>query len=59
MVELDPKDIVRRGYRADVTTVDFEPESFDAVVSLYALIHIPVDERPVLGSGECGGSLRR
>jgi SAM-dependent methyltransferase len=31
--------------RADVSTVEFGPESFDAVVSFYALIHIPVDEQ--------------
>jgi SAM-dependent methyltransferase len=30
--------------RADVTTARFEPESFDAVVTFYALIHIPVEE---------------
>jgi cyclopropane fatty-acyl-phospholipid synthase-like methyltransferase len=34
--------------RADVTTVEFSPESFDAVVSFYALIHIPVQEHPAL-----------
>ncbi|MEV5966493.1 class I SAM-dependent methyltransferase [Kribbella sp. NPDC051952] len=31
--------------RADATTLDFPPESFDAVVSLYALIHIPLNEQ--------------
>lgn len=37
--------------RADVTTVDFSPQSFDAVVSFYALIHIPVKEQlPLLAS---------
>ncbi|SRR5712691_407229 len=30
--------------RADITTVEFGPESFDAVVAFYSLIHIPVDE---------------
>ncbi|PSM40492.1 class I SAM-dependent methyltransferase [Streptomyces dioscori] len=36
--------------RADATSVDFPDESFDAVVSLYALIHIPLDEQlPLLG----------
>ncbi len=30
--------------RADVSTVEFPPESFDAVVTFYALIHIPVQE---------------
>lgn len=37
-----------RFIRADVCTVEFEPESFDAVVSFYALIHIPVAEHPDL-----------
>ncbi|MEV0987814.1 class I SAM-dependent methyltransferase [Streptomyces sp. NPDC049949] len=31
--------------RADATAVDFAPASFDAVVSFYALIHIPLDEQ--------------
>jgi SAM-dependent methyltransferase len=35
--------------RADATSVDFPAESFDAVVFLYALIHIPLEEqRPLL-----------
>ena len=34
--------------RADATSLDFPPESFDAVVSLYALIHIPQDEQQQL-----------
>lgn len=33
---------------ADATAVDFAPASFDAVVSLYALIHIPLAEQPPL-----------
>jgi cyclopropane fatty-acyl-phospholipid synthase-like methyltransferase len=33
---------------ADMTTVDFEPESLDAVVSLYAVIHVPLAEQPRL-----------
>jgi 2-polyprenyl-3-methyl-5-hydroxy-6-metoxy-1,4-benzoquinol methylase len=33
---------------ADATQVSFRPSSFDAVVSLYALIHIPLDEQPLL-----------
>jgi len=37
-----------RFIRADVTTVEFTPKSFDAVVSFYALIHIPVPEHPAL-----------
>lgn len=31
--------------RADATAVEFGPASFDAVVSLYALIHIPLQEQ--------------
>jgi SAM-dependent methyltransferase len=31
--------------RADATAVDFGPASFDAVVSFYALIHIPLEEQ--------------
>ncbi|MFB8171901.1 class I SAM-dependent methyltransferase [Kitasatospora purpeofusca] len=34
--------------RADATTLEFSEESFDAVVCLYALIHIPVEEQPAL-----------
>ncbi|WP_053648554.1 class I SAM-dependent methyltransferase [Streptomyces sp. XY431] len=34
--------------RADATTLEFPEESFDAVVCLYALIHIPVEEQPAL-----------
>ena len=34
--------------RADATEVEFASESFDAVVSFYALIHIPVLEQPPL-----------
>ncbi|MGW0229993.1 class I SAM-dependent methyltransferase [Actinopolymorpha singaporensis] len=34
--------------RADASVVEFPPGSFDAIVSLYALIHIPVDEQPAL-----------
>jgi cyclopropane fatty-acyl-phospholipid synthase-like methyltransferase len=33
---------------ADMTTVEFPPESFDAVVSLYAVIHVPLAEQPPL-----------
>ena len=31
--------------RADATTLELPPESFDAVVCLYALIHVPLDEQ--------------
>jgi SAM-dependent methyltransferase len=34
--------------RADISTVQFSPASFDAVVSFFALIHVPVDEQPEL-----------
>ncbi|WP_399880728.1 class I SAM-dependent methyltransferase [Streptomyces sp. BBFR51] len=34
--------------RADATSVEFPAASFDAVVSLYALIHIPLEEQPAL-----------
>ena len=34
--------------RADATAVDFGPASFDAVVSFYALIHLPLEEQPSL-----------
>jgi 2-polyprenyl-3-methyl-5-hydroxy-6-metoxy-1,4-benzoquinol methylase len=34
--------------QADATQLDFPPGSFDAVVCLYALIHMPLDEQPRL-----------
>lgn len=34
--------------RADALAVEFGPASFDAVVCLYALIHLPLDAQPVL-----------
>ncbi|WP_051856458.1 MULTISPECIES: class I SAM-dependent methyltransferase [Streptomyces] len=37
-----------RFVRADAVELDFAPGSFDAVVCLYALIHIPVAEQPGL-----------
>jgi 2-polyprenyl-3-methyl-5-hydroxy-6-metoxy-1,4-benzoquinol methylase len=43
--------------RADATAVSFEPRSFDAVVCLYALIHMPLDEQPGLLSS-CATWLR-
>lgn len=33
---------------ADMTEVDFAPESFAAIVSIYAIIHVPLDEQPAL-----------
>jgi SAM-dependent methyltransferase len=41
----------------DATEVSFAPASFDAVVSLYLLIHLPLEEQPVL-LGRIGGWLR-
>jgi SAM-dependent methyltransferase len=39
-----------RFIRGDVAAVSFNPASFDAVVSLFALIHLPLDDQPaVLG----------
>lgn len=34
--------------RADATNLDFPTGSFDAVVCLYALIHMPLDRQPLL-----------
>lgn len=34
--------------RADATELDFPPGSFDAVICLYALIHMPLDHQPQL-----------
>jgi SAM-dependent methyltransferase len=34
--------------RGDATDLDFPPGSFDAVVCLYALIHMPLDRQPLL-----------
>ncbi|MFI0795517.1 class I SAM-dependent methyltransferase [Micromonospora rubida] len=34
--------------RADATQLDLAPESFDAVVCLYALIHMPLPDQPRL-----------
>jgi SAM-dependent methyltransferase len=42
---------------ADATQVRFPPSAFDAVVSLYALIHMPLDEQPAL-LGRIGRWLR-
>ena len=33
---------------ADMAEVDFPPASFSAVVSFYAIIHLPLDEQPAL-----------
>lgn len=34
--------------RADITSLEFPPESFDGVVCFFALIHIPLEEQPGL-----------
>ncbi|MFI8456632.1 class I SAM-dependent methyltransferase [Kitasatospora sp. NPDC085464] len=34
--------------RADATALELPQESFDAVICLYALIHIPLEEQPAL-----------
>jgi SAM-dependent methyltransferase len=46
-----------RFLHADATEVAFPASSFDAVVSLYALIHLPLDEQPPL-LGRIGRWLR-
>jgi SAM-dependent methyltransferase len=46
-----------RFLHADAAEVDFPASSFDAVVSLYALIHLPLDEQPRL-LGRIGRWLR-
>ena len=46
-----------RFLQADATQIRFPPSSFDAVVSLYALIHLPLDEQPAL-LGRIGRWLR-
>lgn len=33
---------------ADMSSLDFEPGSFDAVIALYAIIHLPLVEQPPL-----------
>ena len=37
-----------RFLRADMTTVRFAAEAFGGIVSLYSLIHVPLDEQPPL-----------
>jgi SAM-dependent methyltransferase len=34
--------------QADISSVDFDYESFDAVVSFFALIHLPLEDQPLL-----------
>jgi SAM-dependent methyltransferase len=34
--------------QADMTRLDFSPESFDAVAAFYSIIHVPRDEQPEL-----------
>jgi len=33
---------------ASMTEIDFPPESFDVVVALYSIIHVPREEQPAL-----------
>jgi SAM-dependent methyltransferase len=40
--------------RADATRVTFPDASFDAIVSLYAIIHMPIEAQPVLISRVAG-----
>lgn len=46
-----------RFVHADATQIGFPPSSFDAVISLYALIHMPLEEQPSL-LGRIGRWLR-
>jgi SAM-dependent methyltransferase len=46
-----------RFLHADATQIGFGPCSFDGVVCLYALIHMPLEEQPLL-LGRIGGWLR-
>jgi 2-polyprenyl-3-methyl-5-hydroxy-6-metoxy-1,4-benzoquinol methylase len=46
-----------RFLHADATQLRFPSSTFDAVVSLYALIHVPLDEQPPL-LDRVGGWLR-
>jgi SAM-dependent methyltransferase len=46
-----------RFLHADATQISLPPSRFDAVVSLYALIHMPLDEQPAL-LGRIGRWLR-
>ncbi|MEU7745601.1 methyltransferase domain-containing protein [Nonomuraea sp. NPDC049158] len=48
-------DLVRRGYdelsyryRGDATALDLPGASFDAIVCLYTLIHLPLERQPAL-----------
>ena len=33
---------------ADMATLDFAPSSFDAIVAFYSIIHVPLEEQPML-----------
>ena len=44
--ELVPRATFLRGDLTDVDEVDFEASTFDAVVSFYTLIHVPVSDQP-------------
>ena len=45
--------------QADASTVHFDAASFDAVVSFYALIHLPLEDQPRCWSGSLPGCGRR
>jgi cyclopropane fatty-acyl-phospholipid synthase-like methyltransferase len=34
--------------QADMTELEFEPESFEAIISFYAIIHVPLEQQPAL-----------
>jgi SAM-dependent methyltransferase len=34
--------------KADMTALEFEPKSFDAVIAMYAIIHVPIQEQQEL-----------
>jgi SAM-dependent methyltransferase len=40
--------------QADMTALTLPPASFDAVVAIYSIIHVPRDEQPKLFSDICG-----
>ena len=47
--EVEHVDIVRRGYDAlSVRSLRLAPQSYDAVVALYSIIHMPLTAQPLL-----------
>ena len=51
--ELVPAATFLRGDVTSVDKVDFDAASFDAVVSFYTLIHLPLTDRPNMGLRRC------